>query len=362
MKKSNKLVISLIAVLASFVVATIVMLLTGINPGGFFTSIIRTITGVDIFRLSEDGAFNARYIGEFLQISLIIILTGLSVGFAFRTGLFNIGAEGQLIMGSLGAAIVGLTVKLPFIIHLPLALIVAMIFGAAWGFVPGYLKAKFGIHEVVVTIMLNYAALFISNYVLRLLPGSTSAKTATLPDSVLLKSKLLFDLTNRSRFHWGFVVVIIAIVLYKFVINKTTFGYELRAVGYNQNAAKYAGIKVKSRMIYSMAISGAFAGLAGALVILGTFGFGRVINTFENYGFDGIAVALLGGNTGIGILFSGLLFGALKSSQPLMQVNKIPLEIAMIVSALIVLFVAMTYGFQMLLNKLRKEKKEDKNE
>ncbi len=362
MKKSNKLVISLLAVLASFVVATIVMVITGIKPSGFFASIIRTITGFDIYALGEGGSFNARYIGEFLQISLIIILTGLSVGFAFRTGLFNIGAEGQLIMGSLGAAIVGLTVKLPFIIHLPLAIIAAMLFGAMWGFIPGYLKAKFGIHEVVVTIMLNYAALFTSNYVLRLLPGSTSAKTANLPESVLLKSKLLFDLTNRSRFHWGFILVIISILVYRFIINKTTFGYELRAVGYNKNAAKYAGIKVKSRMIYSMVISGAFAGLAGSLVILGTFGFGRVINTFENYGFDGIAVALLGGNTGIGILFSGLLFGALKSSQPLMQVNKIPLEIAMIVSALIVLFVAMTYGFQMLLNKFTKEKKEDKNE
>lgn len=357
MKKNKKIIISLISVLTSFLIATIVMLLTGINPLGFFTAIIRTITGIDLLGLGEPGAFNPRYIGEFLQISLVIILTGLSVAFAFRTGLFNIGAEGQLIMGALGASIVAITVKLPFILHLPLAIVAAMIFGGVWGFIPGYLKAKFGVHEVVITIMLNYVALSTSNYVLKLLPGSDLTKTAMMPQSVLLKSEFLSSITNRSRMHWGFVIVIIAILIFRFIINRTTFGYELRAVGYNKYASEYAGIKVKSRMVYSMMISGIFAGLAGSLLVLGTFGFGRVLSTFESYGFDGIAVALLGGNTGIGVFLSGLLFGALKSAQPLMQVNRIPLEIAMIVSALIVLFVAMTYGFEMIFDRLKKERK-----
>lgn len=360
MKKSNSpshLTISLIAIGLSFVIASIVLILTGIDPLKFFTSLIRTITGVDVV----GGRFNPRYIGEFIQISLPIILTGMSVGFAFRTGLFNIGAEGQLMMGSLGAITVGVLFDLPPFIHLPLAILCAALLGGLWGSIPGLLKAKFGIHEVVITIMLNYVAMYFCAFALKLLPGSDNQKTRPLADSVLLQSDFLRSLTNNSRLHWGFIIVIICLILYRFVIDKTVFGYELRSVGFNRHAAEYAGMKVKNRIIMSMIIAGVFAGLGGAVLSLGTYNYGRVLGGFENYGFDGIAVALLGGNTAIGILLSGLLFGALNSSQALMQSQGIPLEIAIIVSGLIILFVAMQEGFKRLLIRFRERKEEAKD-
>ena len=339
------------------------MLFRSINPKAFFVSLIRTMTGFNLLAIGKEGFFNARYLGEFIQMALPIILTGLSVGFAFRTGLFNIGAEGQVIMGSVGAVIVGILFKFPAIIHIPLAIIVAALFGAFWGWIPGYFKAKFGVHEVVITIMLNYTALYLGNFIIKALPGSDNQKTVTLASSVLLQSKFLRAITGNSRLHWGFIVVIIAILIYYFIIEKTTFGYELKAVGFNRDAAEYGGIKVASRIAYSMAIAGAFAGLAGAMLSLGTFDYGRVIGAFENYGFDGIAVALLGGNTALGIFFGGLLFGGLKSAQTLMQASGIPLEIAIIVSALIILFVAMNNGIDLILERLegRKRKKDETN-
>lgn len=357
MRKTSKLTLSLIAILLAFVIASIVMLITGINPLNFFSAIIRTITGFDL----QTGAFNPRYIGEFIQMSMPIILAGLSVGFAFRTGLFNIGGEGQLIMGSLGAALVAILLDLPPVIHVVVAILVAGLFGALWGVIPGFLKAKFGVHEVVITIMLNYTALYVSALLLKMLPGSDNQKTAQFADSVLLRSNFLEKITGGSRLHWGFIVVILAIIIYRFIINRTIFGYELRAVGFNRHAAEYAGIPVASRIVYSMAIAGFFAGLAGAMLSLGTFDYGRVLYGFENYGFDGLAVALLGGNSGFGILFAGLLFGALKSSQALMQFNRIPLEITIIVSGLIILFVAMQNGIDRFLVRRRKGENDESN-
>ncbi|WP_459129992.1 ABC transporter permease [Guggenheimella bovis] len=338
----SKLKLSMIAILLAFIIASFVMVLTGINPINFFIAIIRTISGYDL----QTGNFNPRYIGEFVQMSLPIILAGLSVGFAFRTGLFNIGGEGQLLMGSLGAVAVGILFKLPPVVHVALAILVAGLLGALWGVIPGFLKAKFGVHEVVVTIMLNYVALYVSALLLKMLPGSDNQKTVTLPDSALLQSDWLTSLTGGSRLHWGFIIVLVALFLYHFIITRTTFGYELRAVGFNNEAAEYAGIPVSSRIIASMALAGFFAGLGGSMLSLGTFDYGRVLYGFENYGFDGLAVALLGGNNAFGILFAGLLFGALKSSQALMQFQKIPLEITNIVTGLIILFVAMQNGIE----------------
>ena len=162
-RQFSQLTLSLLAVLASFVVAVIVMLLTGINPLSFFVAIIRTMTGLDLKTMN----FNARYIGEFLQMSLPIILAALAVGFAFKTGLFNIGAEGQVLMGSLGAVLCGIFFDLPMVIHLPLTILAAALFGALWAFIPGLLKATFGISEVVVTIMFNYFALHLTGMIQR---------------------------------------------------------------------------------------------------------------------------------------------------------------------------------------------------
>ena len=351
-RKNETLRLSLVAILLGFVLGAVIIIATGKSPIYMITAMFHSFTGINI----QAGGFNPRYIGEFLLQSMPIILTGLSVGFAFRTGLFNIGAEGQLMMGSIAATATALLVHAPKFIHLPLVLLAAMAAGAIWGAIPGFLKARFSIHEVVVAIMLNHTALHFNNFMILHVFGSVDKiKTKPFSTSALLKSPFWEDLTRGSRFNWGFIPVILALVIYWFVINKTTFGYSLRATGFNKEAARYAGMKVERNIVLSMVIAGAFAGLAGAVITTGTFSFGRAMSAAEGYGFDGIAVTLVGGNEAIGILLSGLLFGMLKAAQPLMQSAGIPKEIAGIIQASIVLFVAMKYGIDGLLKRLSRK-------
>lgn len=344
--KSRKVLIPLVAVALGFVLGSLVILITGRSPLLMFNAIIQGITGFNIM----SGSFNPRHIGELVVQSMPIILTGLCVGFAFRTGLFNIGAEGQLMMGALAATAVALTVRAPAAIHLPLILLAGMAAGGLWGAIPGYLKARFNVHEVVVTIMLNYTALHVNNYTILNIFGSVDrVKTAEFPASALLRSSFLRDITSGSRLNWGFIPVAIAVLAFWFILEKTSFGYSLRAVGFNKDAAKYAGMKVERNVVLSMIIAGAFAGLAGAVITTGTFSFGRALPAAEGYGFDGIAVALVGMNQAPGILLAGLLFGVLKSAGPLMQSAGIPREIGGIIQASIVIFVAMKLGIERLL-------------
>lgn len=354
--RGRKVLVPLVAVALGFLLGSIVVLLTGKNPLLMFNAIIRGLTGIDI----SHGGFNPRHIGELVIQAMPIILTGLSVGFAFRTGLFNIGAEGQLMMGSLAATAVALTVKAPAFIHVPLIMVAGMGAGAAWGAIPGFLKARFNVHEVVVTIMLNYTALHINNWtILNVFKSVDRVKTAEFPVTALLKDQWLADITNGSRLNWGFIPVVLAILAFWFILEKTTFGFSLRAVGFNKDGAKYAGMKVNRNIVLSMVIAGAFAGLAGAIITTGTFSFGRTLSSAEGYGFDGIAVALVGMTQAPGILLAGLLFGVLKSAGPLMQSAGIPREIGGIIQASIVMFVAMKLGIERILDlaKGRRERK-----
>jgi simple sugar transport system permease protein len=347
-------VVPITAILMGFLFGSIIMLVTGRNPLDIFAALLRGTVGIDLsFIGTGKDIFNPRYIGEFLVSSMPIILTGLSVGFAFRTGLFNIGAEGQLMMGAFGAIMVGILFDLPAIIHLPLAVFAGALFGGLWGFVPGFLKAKFNVHEVVVTIMMNYVALYTANYLFKTLPGSDDVRTEPVHASASLASTFLENITNNSRLHWGFFIVIIAVIIFWLIIDKTTFGFELKSAGFNPHASKYAGMKVERNVILSMVIAGAFAGLAGVVLALGTFDYGRVLPGMEGYGFDGIAVALVGGTTAIGTVLAGLLFGGLNASQPLMQARGIPRDIASIIIASIVLFVAMQSGIKGFLKRLK---------
>ncbi|MCX7656152.1 MAG: ABC transporter permease, partial [Treponemataceae bacterium] len=219
-----------------------------------------------------------------------------------------------------------------------------------WGLIPGYLKARFNVHEVVVSIMMNYTALHFVNWALLQFGSVDRVKTPDFPPTATLKSAFLSSITNGSRLNWGIIPVVVALFLFWFIIEKTTFGYRLRAVGFNKEGARYAGMRVELNIILAMMISGAFAGLAGAVITLGTFNFGRVLPAFEGYGMDGIAVALVGANHAGGVLFSGLLFGLLKAAQPLMQSQGIPREISQIIQASIVLFIAMRLGIEVLLS------------
>jgi general nucleoside transport system permease protein len=359
LKNGKSSLVSLIAIALGFLLGSAILLCTGRDPLIMFNSLIYGFSGLNI---AGGFTFNSRLIGEFFIQVMPIALTGLSVGFAFRTGLFNIGAEGQLMMGALGASVVALFVKAPAPIHIPLALLAALLFGAAWGAIPGFLKARFNIHEVVVTIMLNYTALYFSNFCLLYLLGTTDrVKTNAFPQSVLLQDGFLSRLTNGSRLNWGLIPVALVVFLSWFIINKTSLGYELRAVGFNKNAALASGMKVKRDVVLSMSIAGAYAGLAGAVICLGTFGLGRVLPSFEGYGMDGIAVALVGANDALGILFSSMLFGMLKAAGPAMQSNRIPKEIGSIISSSIVLFIAMRLGIEYLLDLSKRRKGQEKD-
>ncbi|MEA1975282.1 MAG: ABC transporter permease [Bacillota bacterium] len=353
-EKNYHFVIPVISIILGFLVGSIIMIFSGLNPLDMFSSMLRGVLGINLKKIGTGKAiFNARYLGEYFVFAMPIILTGLSVAFAFRTGLFNIGAEGQMMVGSFASVAVGILVPLPTVLLLPLVILAGILAGALWGFVPGILKAKYNVHEVVVTIMMNYIALFMTNYYLKKLPGSTNAKTVALVQGATLKSDFLSDITNHSRLHWGFIIVILAVFSFWYIIEKTTFGYELKAVGYNPSAAKYAGIKVNSRAALSMVIAGAYSGLAGTVLAIGTFGYGRVLAHAEGYGFTGIAVALVGGNTAVGSLLGGLLFGSLNAAQPIMQSSGIPKDIAVIISSMIILFIAMQNGIKILLKRLK---------
>ena len=354
-KKRSPLLIPLVSILLGFGLGALVLVVTGRRPSAMFLALLQAVSGVN----AGAGSFNPRYIGEFIVQSLPIILTGCSVGFAFRVGLFNIGAEGQLLAGSMAAIAVGLYVDAPPGVHVVLVLLAAMAAGALWGAIPGWLKARFNVHEVVMTIMMNYVALYLNNLLIVEVFGSKDrVKTAAFAASALLKDPALSALTNGSRLNWGFVPVILSVFAFWFIIERTTFGFSLRAVGFNKDAAKYAGMKVNRNIVMSMVIAGAFAGLAGAVITVGTFNYGRVLQTTEGYGMDGIAVALVGGNAAVGVFLSGLLFGMLKAAQPLMQSQGIPKDIASIIQAAIVLFVAMKYGIDYLIRRLSPRKRD----
>ncbi len=356
----SKVLSSILSIILSFVIVAIILQLAGLFPLDFFAALIRGATGYNIF----EGTFVSRYIGTFIVGTVIILLTGISVSFAFKTGLFNIGAEGQFIVGSATAVFVGLNFNLPPVIFPIVIIIFSGLAGAFWGFIPGILKATRNIHEVVVCIMLNYIAMLSANLYYKNVDGFRNSKTPDLPSEALLKSEFLESIIPGSRLNWGFVIAIIALVVYYIVINKSTLGYKLKVIGFNTDAAKYSGINVKTGMVQSMAISGAFSGIAGAIIVLGTFYFGREINGFENYGFDGLSVALVGGGSAIGILLASLLFALLNVSKTIMQEYYIPIEISTLVSGIIVFFISLSLitDEKIERRKLKKQYKNDNKE
>lgn len=346
---SNRLfniLVPVISVLLGLIAGGLLMLGFGYNPIQGYVALWQ-------------GAFGDRYfIGETLRQVTPLILTGLAVAFAFRSNLFNIGAEGQVFVGWLAAVWVGLSFDLPMIIHLPLAILAAAAAGALWGFIPGLLKATRGVHEVIVTIMLNYTALYSTNAIVRHVLTDNRDSTEIVPDSASLSSEWLQSMTDFSRLHYGILVALFIAVVMWFLIERTTLGYELKSVGFNPDASKYAGMNVKRNIILSMIISGAFAGLAGAMEGLGTFGYMSVQSGFTNLGFDGIAVALLGANTAPGVVIAALLFGGLKVGALNMPTQAgVPNELVDIIIALIIFFVASSYLIRWIILRFKKEEK-----
>jgi simple sugar transport system permease protein len=340
------IIVPVIAVLLGLICGAIIMLVTGYDPVAGYTALWNGIFG------------DTYYIGETIRQLTPYIFAGLAVAFAFRTGLFNIGVEGQLIVGWFAAVWVGVAFELPKIIHLPLAIIVAALAGALWGFIPGLLKAKFKVHEVIVTIMMNYIALYLTNHLIQYVLSDKGDKSESIFPSASLSSEFFQTMTDYSRMHYGIFLALIGALVMWFLLEKTTKGYELRSVGFNQDAAQYAGMNVSRNIILSMVISGAFAGIAGAMEGLGTFQYVSVKGGFTGVGFDGIAVALLGGNTALGIIFAAALFGGLKVGALNMPSEAgVPYELVEIVIALIILFVASSYFIRWILLRFKKEGK-----
>ncbi|MFJ7933200.1 ABC transporter permease [Sporosarcina sp. NPDC096371] len=338
------LLVPIISIILGLLVGAVVMLLSGHDPVAGYTAL-------------WNGIFGSSYsIGETIRQISPYILAGLAVAFAFRTGLFNIGVEGQLIVGWFAAAYVGMAFELPKIIHLPLALLAAAAAGALWGLIPGILKAKLHVHEVIVTIMMNYIALHTVNALIKAVSDG-SYKTEKIHETASLRSEFLANLTDFSTLHYGILVALAMVAVMWFMLEKTKMGYELKSVGFNEHASQYAGMNVKKNIVLSMVISGAFAGLAGAMEALGTFGNMVSRGAFTGIGFDGIAVALLGANTPLGIIFGATLFGSLKyGANNMPNEAGVPIEIVSIVIALIIFFVASGYIIRVLLSKMKKKK------
>ncbi|MGI8315151.1 ABC transporter permease [Halobacillus mangrovi] len=344
--RTVNILIPVISVVLGLLSGAIIMVAFGYNP-------------VEGYAALWNGAFgDAYFFGETLRQVTPYILSGLAVAFALRTGLLNIGVEGQVFVGWLASVWVGVAFDLPGIIHLPLAILVAALAGAFWGFIPGILKAKLGVHEVIVTIMMNYIALYVSNEIVRNVITDGEDQTERIPASASLASEWLAGMTFYSRLHWGLLVALFMALLMWFFLNKTTRGFELRSVGFNQHASEYAGMSVGKNIVLAMVISGAFAGLAGAMEGLGTFGYMSVKSGFTNIGFDGIAVALLGANTALGVVLAAFLFGTLKIGALNMPTAAgVPTELVEIVIALIIFFVASSYMIRWIILRFKKEGK-----
>jgi simple sugar transport system permease protein len=311
-----------------------VTLLTG--AFGSPSRMIAAIQGGDGLEIRR--AFNPIF--ESLVKSIPYIFAGLAVALGFRTGLFNIGVEGQIFMGGIFSVWVGYSFTgLPAIIHIPFAFAAGALGGALWGFIPGFLKAKTGGHEVINTIMMNYVAFRLTDWLLRApmkREGSTNPLSPIIEESAMLPR--FFG--DPIRFHLGFFIALAAAVAVYWFLFKTKWGFDLRTVGANPRAARYAGMNIVKSTILAMSLSGALAGMAGANELLGVNH--HLSQSFSpGYGFDSIALALLGRSHPVGVVLSALLFGTLRNGATRMQASAgIPIDIISVMQALILAFIA----------------------
>ena len=339
------LILPIINLCAALFVCGLIILALGENP---LTALVVMLRGAFVFPGS---------LGYTLYYTTNFIFTGLAVAIAFHAMMFNIGGEGQASIGGLGAGLVALWLgaTTPSLIVLPLAVLAAALFGAAWAFIPGYLQAKRGSHIVITTIMFNFIASSVMVWLLAgplIQPGQQSPQTATfatsthLPKFTEVMEMLSIDVAN-SPLNFSFIIALLTLYLFWVLVWKTRFGYELRAVGHNQEAAKYAGIKVPTIIILAMALSGAFAGLMATNEILGVQ-HKVVLNFTAGYGFTGIAVALMGRNHPVGIFLASLLFGALYQGGAELdfEFQSITREMVLVIQGMIILFSgALAYMF-----------------
>ncbi|KAJ50399.1 simple sugar transport system permease protein [Clostridium tetanomorphum] len=288
---------------------------------------------------------------ETLVFATPLIFTGLAHAVAFKTGLFNIGVEGQFIMGMTISTLVALIPGMSAPIHIVITLLAGILGGAFWGAIPGYLKAKIGTNEVVNTIMMNFVAMHLTNYfVMGPFHKPGSASTPLIKESATLYRFL----GPNNRLSVGIFIGIILAFLVYILLWKTTIGYEIRAVGLSPSSAEYGGISIKKNIILAMVISGAIAGIGGAVHIMGVQHQSIQLFGFTNFGMDGIAVALVAKSNPIGVIFSAILFAALNYSSGTLMLYGIPKTIVYLIQGIIILFIAGEYLFKLIADKRKK--------
>ena len=356
-----------IAIALGFLVAAVLLAVAGYDPGASFAALF-------------EGVFaKPKYISNTIIKAAPIILTGISVAFAFKTGMFNIGAEGQYLAGTVCAVLVGAKLNLPMPLQIPVVVLAGVAGGALIGAITGFLKSKFGIHEVITAIMLNWTMLYLNNFVVASewyhkpsstssFPVSDSSFTMILPEWKLSDQGLetlrsvpwLYDFLVKTDVNIAFLAAIAVAIIIWFVLYRSKLGFELRAVGFNRDAAEFAGINVARNTLLAMTIAGAISGLAGALMITGIAPHSiSTLAAFENYGFNGFSVALIAGSSPIGCIFAGLLFGGLLYGGQSVQIAVgAPTDIINIMIGTIVFFVALARVVTLLADHLEKKRLE----
>ena len=340
----------LLSILLGFLVGALFLVIMGLSVGAAYGRLLSSVTGVKGFS----------YV---VVYSIPYIVTGLSVAFSFKTGVFNIGAEGQFVMGSMAAACVGILLgDLPKFVLIPLCFLAAAAIGALWGIIVALLKTRRGINEVLSMIMFNWIAFYLSNFITGI-PAIHSDGTAEATKSIssnastLLSKDLIARLGLCPTANWGILVAILLTVVIWFIIDKTTLGYRLKAVGFNKNAAEYGGIDVNRSVLTALAISGALAGLAGALQLMGMGTRISVFSSQEGFGFAGIVVALMGCSNPFGVFVAGLFYGALIYGGSKLNLVGAPTQLINVIVGTVVLFIAISVIFERLHLFKKKDKK-----
>lgn len=343
MSKKNSILSSnafytLISIVIGFVVGAILLSIAKINP-------------LDAYKQLFNGVFGKpKFMVWCLIYAAPLIFTGLSVAFSFKTGVFNIGAEGQFVVGSLTACVLGILVKAPAIIHVPLCFIGAALAGGIWGAIVGVLKIKKGVNEVLSYIMFNWIAFYLSNFVVNLSiihkDGGGEATKDVAATARIFAPKSIIAATGASAANYGFILAIIFAVIVWFIINRTTLGFKLRAVGFSNTAAQYAGIDTGKSFLTAMAFSGALAGIGGAVQLMGMSGRISQFSGQEGYGFQGITVALIASSNPIACIFAGIFYGAMKYGGGKLSLVNAPAEVVDIIMGIIILFIAISSLFK----------------
>jgi general nucleoside transport system permease protein len=331
---SEAVLIPFLAILTAVIIGGIIIWFVGGDPILAYKGLIQGSMG-STKALSETAVWATPY-----------IFAGLAVALAFKGGLFNIGAEGQLAVGAVFSALIGyalpewLGFDLPGYIHLPLAIIVGMLMGGIWAGIVGALKAYTGGHEVINTIMMNYIALNTTSYLLNGVMKDRSPTNVIARTPLIAESARMPAIFDGLRVHWGFVLALLAAFFIWWLLNKTTLGFEIRTVGLNPDAAKYAGINVKRTIILTMLFSGMLAGLAGSIEVTG-LNYRHELGFSIGYGYDAIAIALLGKSHPLGVVLAAFLFAAMRNGATRMQfLTQLPVDLISMIQALILLFVA----------------------